>query len=711
MLAFRQLLTLSTSSVVIFGFGGLAIAQDIPATPSPQSVALLPNIGVLPQPPAPRAQSVAVNSAAIKSNGLDLTERRSPDTVAIFPSAGVITAANLTPKAEESTSDQNFDQLQAPESVVLPLPISHVGSLVANRADVAEIPVAASKQEQSVVFEATMSPETETQVEQIPTSPIAQRQDTLPNIDTESETDSPEVEVAAPEMEMTPPEVEVAAPEMEMTPPEVEVAAPEAERTPPEVEADSMPTQTIAAPVTTPQISEIPPDLRVNQDLQTLLEPIEKEQITVPSRSEEVRADQEVSLTLGETIALALERNKTLREAELNLERSQHQLREAIAAEYPNLTNQTSLINSESAGGELQAEAVGRDEPSPTTALANTLELSYDIYTGGRRSGQIDAANTQIEINELEVARTTKEIRLTAATTYYDLQGADSQTAIEESAVENATQSLRDADLLEKAGLGTKFDVLRAQVELANAEQRLTRAYATQRTVRRRLAQLLSLEPTIDPRTADEISVAGQWRLTLEESILLALQQREELRQQLLLREIDGYQREIALAAIRPQVSVFANYELLGVFDDGRNIADGFAVGARMQWSLFDGGAAQARARQEDVDQAIAENRFLDQSDQIRLAVETAFYDFAANERNIQTSTIAVELAEESLRLARIRFKAGVGTQTDVIDAQTQLTTARNNLLQTITDYNRAYATLKREVSVGEELEQYTPAP
>ncbi|NJN73849.1 MAG: TolC family protein [Limnothrix sp. RL_2_0] len=107
----------------------------------------------------------------------------------------------------------------------------------------------------------------------------------------------------------------------------------------------------------------------------------------------------------------------------------------------------------------------------------------------------------------------------------------------------------------------------------------------------------------------------------------------------------------------------------------------------------------------------MAENRFVDQRNQIRLAVESAFYDFTANERNIQTATIAVELAEESLRLARIRFKAGVGTQTDVISAQTELTTARNNLLQTITDYNRAYATLKREVSVGEELEGYVPTP
>ena len=61
-------------------------------------------------------------------------------------------------------------------------------------------------------------------------------------------------------------------------------------------------------------------------------------------------------------------------------------------------------------------------------------------------------------------------------------------------------------------------------------------------------------------------------------------------------------------------------------------------------------------------------------------------------------------LADESLRLARMRFKAGVGTQTDVISAQTELNTARGNYLQAVTDYNRAFVQLKREVGLGDAV-------
>ena len=70
-----------------------------------------------------------------------------------------------------------------------------------------------------------------------------------------------------------------------------------------------------------------------------------------------------------------------------------------------------------------------------------------------------------------------------------------------------------------------------------------------------------------------------------------------------------------------------------------------------------------------------------------------------SNEQNIDTATRAAELAEESLRLARLRFQAGVGTQTDVIDAQTQLTAARGDLLTAIIDYNQSFAQIQRQVS------------
>ncbi|MGB2926915.1 MAG: TolC family protein [Limnothrix sp.] len=756
MIAFRQFLTLSTSSAVLFGSGGLAIAQDLPTVSGPQQeAAFLNNVGVLAAAPT-LERKIPAEDASPQANHLSDVITAPDKTLTVISDATL--APNFqAPQAPLLASQGVISQpkvIQKAEVATLPtaidlevVPLNSIGSLTAIQGkqalasapiaatelsvEVASTPVISSEtnatptaiapQQKSFIFEQTFSTENSSE------TLLTQRERGIPVIETETEItvdeESDGSEVVETETTTT---ITVEDDETVETTTETTVTVDEEsgdgeivetettvtvdtdiDETETEIEVETgTETEVEANPI--PLISEttaIPPGLRLNTELQSLLVPVENRLVSVPLLTGEVRADQEVPLTLEETIALALENNETLREAQLNVDRTEFQLREAIAAEYPTVTNQTTLSRADTTSGELQAEAIGRDDSDATSSLSSRLEVSYDVYTGGRRSNQIDAAETQLRITELEVDRITEETRLNAATTYYDLQGADSQAAIEESAIDNANQSLRDAQLLENAGLGTKFDVLRAQVELANAEQRLTRAYANQRTIRRRLAQLLSLDPNLDPRTADEIAIAGQWGLTLEESILLALQQREELRQQLLQREIDGYQKQIALANIRPQVSVFANYDLLEVFDDDLSVADGFSLGARMQWNIFDGGAAAARADQEDVDQAIAENRFIDQRNQIRLAVETAYYDYAANRRNIETATLAVSLAEESLRLARIRFTAGVGTQTDVIAAQTELTTAQNNLLQTVTDYNRAYAQLKREVSVGEELE------
>ncbi|WP_224408569.1 TolC family protein [Oscillatoria salina] len=366
------------------------------------------------------------------------------------------------------------------------------------------------------------------------------------------------------------------------------------------------------------------------------------------------------------------------------------------------LQQQQTLLQQQQTQLEQQATNTEASRPirdTTSTSLDARLQLSYNLYTGGRRPAQIKAAEEQVRLNQLEVERVSEQIRFDTTSDYYDLQNADAQVAIAQAAVEEAQQSLADAVLLERAGLGTRFDVLRAEVDLANARQDLTLAISSQLVARRQLVQRLSLAQGVELVAADPIEVAGAWDLGLEETILLAYQNRAELQQQLAQREIDEQQRRIELAAIKPQVSLFANYNVLGVLDDELDPGDGFQLGARLQWTLFDGGAARARAEQEKIDKAIAETNFADRRNLVRFEVERAYYNLLANEENIQTATVAVELAEESLRLARLRFQAGVGTQTDVIAAQSELTTARGNLLRAIIDYNTALAALQRAVS------------
>ncbi|BAZ31975.1 outer membrane efflux protein [Cylindrospermum sp. NIES-4074] len=418
-----------------------------------------------------------------------------------------------------------------------------------------------------------------------------------------------------------------------------------------------------------------------------------------PTKPEEVTLQGNQPITLAQALELAKRNNRDLQVSVLELERSQASLREAQAALFPTLDLTGNITNGRSASSTLAAKAAETTAPD-STAFSGQAQLAYNIYTSGRRQATIKQAEEQVRFNELAVESRTEDIRLNVATDYYNLQQADQQVRISQSAVENAQASLRDAQALERAGVGTRFDVLRSQVNLANSQQQLTNALSQQQTSRRQLATRINLSQSVNISAADPVQIAGLWNQTLEQSIVLAYQNRPELQQQLAQRNISEQQRRQALASLGPQVSLVANYELLDQFDDKFNVSDGYSVGVRASLNLFDGGAARARASQAKANIAIAETQFAEQRNQVRFQVEQAFYTQRSNLDNVQTANVALEQAREALRLARLRFQAGVGTQTDVINSENDLTVAEGNRIRAILDYNRALTQLQRYVTL-----------
>ncbi len=430
-----------------------------------------------------------------------------------------------------------------------------------------------------------------------------------------------------------------------------------------------------------------------------------------PTKPEEVRIKGTQPITLQQAIELARRNNRDLQVALLQLERAQSALREAQAALFPNLGLNAQIARQQSASAQLATERQKRAEAglppelrSPSqdqasTAFTGAAQLSYSLYTSGRRLASIRAAEEQVRFQQLDIERLSEQIRLNVSTSYYDLQQADENVRIQQAAVKNAEASLRDAQALERAGVGTRFDVLRAQVNLANSQQNLVRALSQQRIVSARLGTLLSIPGSISISAADPVALAGLWNQTLEQSIILAFQNRPELQQFLAQRNISEQRRRLALSDLGPQLSIVASYNLLDQFNDSISVTDGYSIGLQANLTLFDGGAAKARAAQERANIRIAETQFSQQREQIRFQVEQAYSNLQANLENVQTANAALEQARESLRLARLRFQAGVGTQTDVIAAETDLTTAEGNRVAAILDYNRALVSLQQAVS------------
>ncbi|WP_016952342.1 TolC family protein [Anabaena sp. PCC 7108] len=423
-----------------------------------------------------------------------------------------------------------------------------------------------------------------------------------------------------------------------------------------------------------------------------------------PTKPEEVTVQANQPITLQQALELAKRNNNDLQVSILQLERSKGSLKEQQASLLPTVGLTSRITNSRSSSSTLSAKRTQELNPNAPDATSDTsftgaAQLQYDLYTSGRRNAAIREAEEQVRFQELDVERQSEDIRLNVAREYYNLQQADEQVRISQSAVQNSEASLRDAQALERAGVGTRFDVLRSQVNLANAQQDLTNARSQQEIARRTLATRLNIPQSANITAADPVQLAGLWQETLEQSIILAYQHRPELQQRLAERNVSEQQRRQALASLGPQISLVASYDLLDVFNDSINVSDGYSVGVQATLNLYDGGTAKARASQAKSNIAIAETNFSEQRNQIRFQVEQAYSTQRANLENVQTANVALEQAKESLRLARLRFQAGVGTQTDVINSENDLTRSEGNRVTAILNYNRALTELQRYVT------------
>ena len=454
----------------------------------------------------------------------------------------------------------------------------------------------------------------------------------------------------------------------------------------------------VRTPVAQAQTQLNSPEASPNSQISPTLDRVklQSDLLERPTSPERVRSQPPQPLTLQQALELAQQTNWELQIAAESLKRSQADLQQARATLLPTLSAQTTLANNRTASDRLDNLEFLSEDATSGSLIEGSLELNYDLFTAGKRAAQIRAAQEQVRHDQLELERSQGQLYQAVANAYYDLQEADERVRIAWAALENAERSFQDAIALEEGGRGTYFDVSRTLVQRANAEQELADMQVQQSLARRQLAQLLSLDETVEVTAANPIEPEGSWQLPLEDSIVLAYDRRVELSQQLAQRNIATQRRRAALAETKPQISLFASYQVLDDFRERFGLLDGYAVGARLRWDFFDGGVAGAIADREEANQNIAELRFAQTRSQIRLQVERAYKTLQANARSIQTAATALKQARENLEVARLRFDAGVGTQLEIIVAENDLTRAEVNRLRAILNYNRALIALQQ---------------
>jgi len=422
--------------------------------------------------------------------------------------------------------------------------------------------------------------------------------------------------------------------------------------------------------------------------------------LVVPTTPSQVRLDITKPVTLAEILELIEKTNSEAIRSRIAVERARAVLQEAVAGKSPTVSGTVQYSYSDSA--QIRLNSINNNTPLGKTnsnPLTGTLGVDYNIFDSGVTDAAIRIAENNLRITEADLSRIRQNIRLSIVTAYYNLQNTDETTRIQRKAVENAEKSLNDTKARERAGIGTKFDVLQSEVQLANARQDLLNAEAAQLVARRELSRQLNYPAIVEITAADKIAPVSEWKLPIEETILLAVRNRAELDIRKLEREVARDRANSSLAQLGPRINLFGNLNTAAEFTSGSGVGVGYQVGATLNWTLFDGGKAAAQVNQFKADQATAETRFEQDARQARYDVEESYINQRSRLQQIETATKAVQQATEALRLARLRLDAGVGTQLEVITAETDLTRADVNRVQAIIGYNQSRANLERAIS------------
>ena len=259
------------------------------------------------------------------------------------------------------------------------------------------------------------------------------------------------------------------------------------------------------------------------------------------------------------------------------------------------------------------------------------------------------------------------------------------------------------------------FNVLRAEVAVANERPNLIQARNNYRIAKNNLSNLLGYNLPREiwediPLNLTDALDAAPYEVDLPAAIQQALSRRTEL---IALRKTAELQRlnvVNARAGYKPTVQAFAGYTWNNSqFTDPNDIGYtlyGWNVGGQVSWNIFDGMLTRGKVVQAKALYDKAKTDMEDTGRQIELEVRTAYSQFIEAREVLESQQKVQEEAEEALREADARAEAGTGTQLDVLDAQTSLTQARTTEIQALHDYDTARARLER--AIGADM---APAP
>jgi outer membrane protein len=414
-------------------------------------------------------------------------------------------------------------------------------------------------------------------------------------------------------------------------------------------------------------------------------------------------------LTLEQAVALAIKQNPTQQIAVLNAAESV-QDKNITRAE---LLPQANLKVADSANRvNLQAEFGGKPLV-PGSALPGHIG-PYQTFSAGPTFGsnvfdlslwkRYQASRANVLASKADSLGTREQVILLVVSQYIGSLRATADVEASRSRVELAQALYDQAADLQKEGVGTGIDTLRANVELQNEKQRLIEAENDRDASLFGLSKLLNVDPRQTIELADSLGFFETPQPDVNSSIDQALSGREEWKAIEAREKSTKLDKQATQYERLPSLRFDGNWAYFGITSN-----DGiptYEYTASVDMPILTSGRIKAEVTKSDLELQKLQQQKDDLRNQIALDVKTSLLNLQSARNEVQVANLGVDLAKQEVDQARDRFKAGVADNIEVISAQDSLSRANDNQIAALYRFNQARADYAR--AIGQMEKTYT---
>lgn len=417
-------------------------------------------------------------------------------------------------------------------------------------------------------------------------------------------------------------------------------------------------------------------------------------------------AQEKKVYTIEASIAEALENNWSLKAKKEKIEQAGNVRKRARAEFLPKLstsygyTRLSEVYKSDPVSLGFFGTIPGRDQNTRDNYQWKGT-VTQPVFTGFALTSSYRLAELGIDQSDMEVELEKLDLVLKVKEAYLHILGVDKTLGVAKKAVESLESHVKVAGSFYKVGMIPINDLLKSQVELANAQQDLVKALNATKLTRANFNTILSRQINA-PVELKDILVYKPEKGDLENYMEKALKNRPEIK--LLDINILRTDQQIRLVKSKNYPGVALTYNYIKEGDDPDvsgspfHDANSWEVMAGLTWTFWEWGKTHYEVREKLSlkKELIQTKKALEEG--IRLEIKDAMLTLEEAEKNIPTTSRAVEQAEENLRVSEERYKAQVTTSTEVLDAQTLLTEGSMNYYRALYDHNLAKARLRRAI-------------